>query len=248
MTCISNSTSQHDFATFIIANTVLITTFLIGLYYQVQIIISSRKERGVTWRVDMCNSIVMIFFYSFRISFEFVTNFVPVLHPYTGRWFCYMTLFINIFGAIFIISHSLVISIYKYIYIVHQDLIRYIGVNTASLASFWLSLALPLTLTVLFVSQPTIPSYSSIYNCLGMDLEKSIHVNESSSLKVKRLLFCGYDDFSELDYGVIDYFINIINMMGCSLSILVVLIIITNMAEAFFYHRIFSFIKRLVSN
>ena len=77
-----------------------------------------------------------------------------------------------------------------------------------------------------------------------MDVEKSIHVNESSSLKVKRLLFCGYDDFSELDYGVIDNFINIINMMGCSLSILVVLIIITNMAEAFFYHRIFSFIKR----
>ena len=210
MTCVSTSRGLHqDLTTFLIANAILITTFLLGLYFQIQIIISSKREKGVTWRVDMCNSIVMIFFYSFRISFEMVSHFIPILHPYTGKWFCYVTLIINMFGAIFVVSHSLIISVFKYFYIVHQSLIRYVGVNKASWASFWFSLFLPAVLTLLFVVRPSVNTYSSIYNCLGMEVEKSIHGNESSAQKIKTLVFCGFDNFSNNRYGLIDYFINI---------------------------------------
>ena len=247
MTCVSTSRELHqDLTPFLIANAILIAIFLLGLYLQIQIIILLKREKGVTWRVDMCNSIVMIFFYSFRISFEMVSHFIPVLHPYTGKWFCHATLIINMFGAIFVVSHSLIISVFKYFYIVHQDLIRYIGVNKSSLASFWFSLLLPAVLTLLFVVRPTVPSYSSIYNCLGMEAEKSIHVNESSVQKIKTLVFCGFDNFPDNGYGLMDYFINIINMMGCFLTIVVMLAIIANIAEAFFYHRIFSFIQRYI--
>ena len=240
----TNRVLPGDLSNFLIANSVLIVIFLIGLYLQIQIIILSKREKNVTWRIDICNSIVMIFFYSFRISFEVITHFIPILHPYTGRWFCYLALFINMFGAISVISHSMIVSVYKYIYIVHNGLVRYIGVNKISIASMWFSLFLPVMLTLMFVMRPTIPSYSSIYNCLGMEVEKSIHVNESSAIKVKRLLFCGFDDFSVMEYGLMDYFINIINIMGCFISILVVVVIIANIIEALLYYKIFSFIQR----
>ena len=244
MTCVStNRALQQDISIFVIANSVLIAIFLLGLYFQIQIIISSRRDKGVTWRIDMCNSIVMIIFYSFRILFEIITHFIPILHPYTGRWFCYIALFINMFGAISVISHSMIVSVYKYVYIVHNSLVRYIGVNKISIAFMWLSLFFPAVLTLVYVIRPTVISYSSIYKCLGMEVEKSIHVNESSAIKVKRLLFCGFDDFSAMEYGLIDYFINIINMMGCFISIAVVVAIIANMVEVFLYYRIFSFIK-----
>ena len=245
MTCIpTDDASKQDLTSFIIANIFLIGIFLLGLHFQIQIIISSIREKGVTWRIDMCNSIVMIFFYSFRIIFEIITYFIPVLYPYTGRWFCWIALFINLFGATFIISHSLVVSAYKYVYIVHNDLVRYIGGNNVSIASMGLSLLLPALLTLMFVMRPTIPTYSSIYNCLGMEVEKSAHVNESSAVKVQRLLFCGFDDFSDTEYGLMDYFINIINMMGCFISVAIVAAIIANITEAFLYLKIFSFIKR----
>jgi hypothetical protein len=88
-----------------------------------------------------------------------------------------------------------------------------------------------------------LPSYASIFNCLEMKVEKSAHANESSTEKIKALLFCGFDDFSEIEYGVIDYLMNIINMFGCLLTTLVVVFIIANIMEAFFYQRIFRFIK-----
>ena len=239
----SSEDTQGDFNTFIIANSFLTVIFLIGLYLQIKIIISSNVERGVTWRIDMCNSIVMIVFYSFRILFEIIIYIVPVLHIYTGKWFCYVALFLKLFGAFSVISHSIVVSVYKYIFIVHQDLIRYVGVDNASLTSFWISLILPAALAVSFIARPVLPSYASIFKCLEMKVEKSAHANESSTEKIKALLFCGFDDFSEIEYGVIDYLMNIINMFGCLLTTLVVVFIIANIMEAFFYQRIFRFIK-----
>ena len=55
------------------------------------------------------------------------------------------------------------------------------------------------------------------------------------------------DDFSVMEYGLMDYFINIINIMGCSISFFVVIVIIANIIEALLYYKIFSFIKRYVS-
>ena len=240
----SSGATQDDFTTFIIANTFLAIIFLVGLYLQIKIIISSNVEKGVTWRIDMCNSIVMILYYSFRILLEIIIYFVPVLHVYTGKWFCYVALFFNVFGAISVSSHSLVVSVYKYVFIVHHDLIGYIGVDNASLISFWASLILPAVLAVSFVARPTIPSYASIFNCLEMKVEISAHVNESTTEMIKKGFFCGFDDFSDVRYGVIDYVMNIVNMFGCLLTIMVAIFITVNIMEAFLYQRIFYFIKK----
>ena len=245
MTCNEGKWSAiDDLSTFIISNTILIILFIIGLYLQIKVITEAKKDPVGTWKLDMCHSIVMIVFYSFRILFEISSYFVPILHMYTGKWFCYAALFLNLFGAISVITHSLSIAVYKYVFIVHHNMILHIGVNKASAVSYWINLIFPAALAISFMARPTVPSYSSIFKCLGMKSEKSSHHAEALIDKLSSFLFCGFEDFSNNNQGIFGYFMDIISIMGCFLTSMIILFIIANILEMFFYQRIFSFIKR----
>ena len=121
---VNNSDSKDDLNTFIITNTVLAVLFLIGLYLQIKVIVVSKLEKDVTWRIDICHSVVMITLFCFRILFEMIMYIIPSLHQYTGNWICYVGYFAILNGYLSVVSHSLVISIYKYVLILHQERIR----------------------------------------------------------------------------------------------------------------------------
>ena len=112
---------------FIIFNLIFSLIFIVGFVLQIRIIQVSIKEKDITWRTDVCHSIIMIVFYTFRILFEDLTFFVPSLHLFTGEWLCHTVYFVYMFGALSITSHSFIVSAYKYIYIVHDIFIRMIG-------------------------------------------------------------------------------------------------------------------------
>ena len=124
--------------------TTLLVFFFVGLYIQIKIIIVSLREKSVNWKVNIVHSIVMMIFFGVRILFEIITYFIPALHKYTGSWFCYVTLFLNQFGLASLLSHSLIVAIYKYIYVMHNDFILSIGENKAGSISAWISIAMPL--------------------------------------------------------------------------------------------------------
>ena len=231
--------------TFIKSITVLIIFFVIGLYLQIKIIRVSKKEKDVTWRLDVCNSTIKIVFFSHRIIFEIISYCVPSLHQYSGKWFCYYMLFVNLFGAISLIWHSFILALYKYVYILHQHHIRDLGVETSSFISSLLKIIIPAVLSISFMARPTIPSYACVFSCLGKEVEKSAEENETSADKVRRLLFCGFDRFNENgNHGTFGWFMNITNITGCFLTSMMVLIIMSTIVEAFVYQRIFSAMKK----
>ena len=237
--------TDSDFDIFFIANiTILIVLFLIGSYLQIKIIIESFRQQSVTWKIDIGYSCVMIVFYTFRIFFEIITYFGPVLHLFAGTWFCDIALFINLFGAISLISHSLVVVAYKYVCILHQDFITDIGTELASTISLWISIILPAALAVSFIARPAFHPYSSVLKCLAVKIDKSVHATESPLKKIKNFLTCGFDDLEKYELKeFFDYLMTIISTVGCLLTSLLVLALLLNVLEAFFYHRIFSFIK-----
>ena len=238
--------TDSDFDIFFIANiTILIVLFLIGLYLQIKIIIESFRQQSVTWKIDIGYSCVMIVFYTFRIFFEIITYFGPVLHLFAGTWFCDIALFINLFGAISLISHSLVVVVYKYVCILHQDFVTDIGTERASTISLWISIILPAALAVSFIARPAFHPYSSVLKCLSVKIDKSVHATESPLNKIKIFLTCGFDDVEKYELEAFsDYLMTIIGTVGCLCTSLLVLILLLNILEALFYHRIFSFIKR----
>ena len=231
---------------FVAAITTLLILFVIGLYLQIKIIRVSIKNRGVNWKVDIQHSIVMTGFFSFRICFEMVTYFIPALHQYTGNWFCYLILFINQFGTVSIFSHSLIIAIYKYIYVMHNDFIISIGENKASSISAWISILLPLLLGISFTARPSsFLSYSSVLNCLAMTVEKDNHANVPWSRIFKSYFTCGFADSADDERNELwNQVINVIAILGCTLTSALLLVILLNIFEVVCYCRLFAFARR----
>ena len=249
MSCDSNVNEDSgyiDLKSFVAAITTLLILFVIGLYLQIKIMRGLIRNKGVNWKVDIYHSIMMIGFFSFRICFEMVTYFIPTLHQYTGNWFCYITLFINQFGIASIFSHSLIIAIYKYIYVMHNPLIHFIGENKANLISVWISIILPALFAISFTARPsTMLSYSSILNCLGMKAETDTQTHKPWRQKLQTFFTCGFDDVTYHDRNELsNQIINFVTIAGCTLTSILLAIIILNVFEVFCYYRLFAFAKR----
>ena len=226
--------------------TTLLVFFFIGLYIQIKIIIVSLREKSVNWKVNIVHSIVMMIFFGVRILFEIITYFIPALHKYTGSWLCYLTLFLNQFGLASLLSHSLVVAIYKYVYVMHNDFILSIGENKAGSISAWISIAMPLVLGISFTARPSsFLSYSSVLSCLAMKVEKDNHAHVPWSRKVKTYFTCGFLDSTDHKGNKIwNQVINVIAVLGCSLTSALLVLIMLNIFEVVCYYRLFAFARR----
>ena len=130
------------------------------------------------------------------------------------------------------------LHVYKYFYAF------FLQEYKSSAIFFWTSIFIPIALALSFVARPTIPTHSSIFDCLGIEIGDTLESNETSIETAKKLFFCGFDnDFNE-DFGIFGHFMNVVNITTCFLTSTILLAIATNIMEAFFYQRIFRFMKR----
>ena len=234
-----------DLTTFIINNTLLSIIFFIGLYLQIKIIIVSKQEKDerLTWKVDICHSVVLITMGVLRILFWILTYFVPCLHQYTGKWFCYVVWFVNMYCTISVLSHSLVISLYKYMFIVHQKRINVFGKDKASQIAFWANLVFPAVLALASIARPNDISVPTVADCLGRQEEFAARANETFKARMQRRLFCEFGDYDYHD-GVLGQLINAVNRTGCFVTSVILWIIVSNVMEGFVYRTIFIYMKR----
>ena len=241
MNCISD--------TFIISNVLLSLIFFVGLYLQIKVVIVSKQEKEITWKINICHSVIMTAHFAIRILLEGLTCIVPSLHQYTGKWFCHFLYFIDNYGAISVSSHSLATAMHKYVFIVHQFPIRHFGENRASLMSFWNNLIFPAVLAISFSAMPGIAPLGYLFNCLEIEVDTSTEPNEMDKnmsfhqAKIKSIFFCGFDNF-ESYYSFFDKAMNVVNITGCFLTSSMRVIIMSNIIEGFFYIRIFAYMKR----
>ena len=240
----NHSDSKDDLSTFIIANILLAIIFSIGVYLQTRIIIVCKKDKHVTWKIDIWHSVVMIACYSIRILFEFITYIIPSLHQYTGKWFCYFASFVQCFVGASTVSHSLTIAIQKYVYNLHRNLIRVVGEDKASLVSIWISGIFSAPLAALFTAKPKHIPALSMFNCLGKEDVISTETNKTYGEKMRSFFFCGFDDYDDHQYGVFDHVMNVTNIIGCFLVSIILLVVALNIIEGLLYYRIFAFMKR----
>ena len=244
---VNENSDSSDLKSFVATFMTMLILFFIGLYLQIKIIIGSIENKGVNWKVDIQHSIIMIVFFSIRISFEMTTYIIPALHQYTGKWFCYFILFINQFGTVSIFSHSLIIAIYKYIYVMHNTFILSIGEEKANLISVWISIIFPAVFAISLTARPssTILHYSSVLSCMGMEIEKDSQTHKPWIQRLKTFFTCDLVDTTNQEINDIwNRFIDIISVAGCSLTSFLLSMIVLNVFEVFFYCRLFAFAKR----
>ena len=100
---------------------------LSGIYLHVKIIKISKKEKEMTWKLDITNSCLLIFNCTHSNLMEHITYIVHNLYTYTGQWFCYASKVVNYYGNLYTAGHSMIVSILKYIRIVHWKQSRKLG-------------------------------------------------------------------------------------------------------------------------
>ena len=103
---------------------VSVCIYIIGFYLHLKIIRVCRKDKDITWKLDITNSLLLMLNFFHWILMHILTYFVNDLYTYTGEWFCYTSKVLQFYGALYQYGHTLNVSIMKYVIIVHLSLIH----------------------------------------------------------------------------------------------------------------------------
>ena len=214
---------------------VLLIVFAIGVFLQIKIIKALKQDRTTAWEIQLTHSIVMLVHFSFVIIFESTIDFVPTLDTYLGTWICSATFLLRMFGAGEMIIHSLIISFYKYIFIVHHNMVLDIGIDRMKKILRFVYLLLLIGGSLSYTFRPNFRAFNSVHNCGTQQSETDVDLPN-------RLFMCGTVD---MKYNTIyDYVMNIATAMFCSVQTILAMLIYLNILEIFFYIGIFRHMKR----
>ena len=195
-------------------------------------------ERYKTWQILIAHSIVMTIYYGFFIPFQGITYFIPFLAQYTGSWICYTASFLSFYCFHAMISHTLIVSILKYVFIVRTAKTHQFGEHRVQKCFFWINLVLPLLLTTIALSTSDWDTRSYLKSCIG----KTEHVPQeknSSSASIGKFFFCSSANTKESQYIPFS-----LTLLFCNLRKIVNWIIVSNLVEGMLYYRIFHHMKR----
>ena len=98
--------------------------YFVGIYFHVKIIQVSKKDKDLTWKIDIANSIMMLFIFLQSIFMHSITYIIRDLHMYLGEWFCYLFKVIANYSNFYLFGHAFFISLTKYTVIVHWQKAR----------------------------------------------------------------------------------------------------------------------------
>ena len=218
-----------------------VVLFLIGTFIQIKIISVCRKEKGATWKIHVCHSVVLVINFAFNISFDILIFFVPSVSFYTGEWLCYFASLVNYYCFYSIVANSLIISIMKYIFIVHQ--IPPSGDKGVKIKTvfFFVHLFYPLILTSCHIlASDWTSSFSSMKKCFDESSVKITNsINDVYDMKEEeeKTLFCFFKMLETKQADIDMYLIG--KYVFCILRTIVNLAVNSNLLESFFYYKIF---------
>ena len=92
---------------------VVVCLYLIGVFVHTKVISACKRDKHVTWKLDVANSFILIFCYGNIIVMNGLTIFVKDLYMYTASWFCYAYKLFTVYGNAYVSGHSLIIAIMK---------------------------------------------------------------------------------------------------------------------------------------
>ena len=215
---------------------------IVGIFLNIKIIKVSLKEKEITWKLDVSNSVVLIVHFS-NLIFTYVFNYgFKNAYWYPGEWFCQLTNVSIYLGVLSISQHSLIISSLKYLIIVHWENVRNYGREKMINMFLWINLMHPwITVMLHLCIRPTFfndyDEFAQFHRCFGV----ASNITESRS-SIWTFEFCDFSQPSSNDY--FDYSIYFFRTTFCGLHIVLLYVVTMNILEAVFYIRIFRLFRR----
>jgi len=229
----------------IILYTIAWIVYTIGFTLHFKIIkLSKKTKEAMTWKLDISNSLILLSFNAIILLMHVITYIVPDLYTYTGRWFCYTYIAVAYSSTIYVIGHSLVVSIFKYLIIVQWKKILAFGEEKFKEVLFWLNILHPIAGLALHLLVR--PDFLFVFTgitpgnrCLGEGNDNAVH-NKTSRGHLFSLC-----EIPEL--VVHNWFYDALFMgrkIVCFVHAISIYLMALNIFEIFFYYKIFSFAYR----
>ena len=219
---------------------------VIGFLLHSQIIKTAKREKDMTWKLDITNSCCVMIHYLHFVSMHLMTYITEDLYISTGEWFCYLSKVLTFYGSLYVHAHSLIIGLLKYVVIVHWKRSREFGQEKVKKIFFWLNMFHPAVRIILYLA--IIPDFFWIWDgaahvdrCLG-DPKNNWGPN-SNTTQTKLHNIC-INIAANQPENPFDYFIYILRSSICWLQISISYLILWNVFEIFVYFSIFRFMNR----
>ena len=223
----------------IISTIVEALLFLIGLFINIKIVLLEWKNReSKTWQVQIVYSVCCTIYFVFHIPFSSVANAIPHFSEHTGDWFCNIVTFIITYGIVTITTNSLVVSIMKYTFIVYP--FKALAWGHGKIQKIFLAayIAVPFVNAVIVIAIKDFDSYKYLRTCFGLK-DEELEKNTWERIFLCNLKVMGVDPSANNHLkNSIQLFCIIRSVFGFMIS--------SNIMEAFFYHKIFTKMKRCV--
>ena len=222
-----------------------IVVYCTGVFLHIKIITISKREKELTWKLDITNSILTIAHFTNTLGIYIITYAVEDLYIFTGKWFCYVLKETRYLGALSTTGHSLVISMMKYVHIVHWEKTREFDKEKVIEIFFWAHLLHPIfTLIFHLIVTPDFiwahDAYKEIDMCLG---DPDNHWGLDSNISQSK-----YHDLCEIGGNPDDSSITYVLYVGrsglCWIQTIFIYLVGLDIFEALFYFLIFRFMQR----
>ena len=216
--------------------------FSIGTSIQVKTISICKKEKHIPWELHITHSVILIIYFSFSIGFYTSTHFIPLLPFYFGgSWVCYVAALITYYCHYAIVAHTLVISIVKYVYIIHPNQIVSLDETNARRLFFVCNLIHPLLLTISNIAASDWGSNSALNSCFEYNMSNNSTKNDD----VQKPFLCilNLSKHGKYDVDDVETSSSTWKSFLCLWRSSANVILNSNLVEAWFYFRIFRKMK-----
>ena len=225
----------------------IILVYSIGVYLHTNILITAKKEKDVSYQLDVVNSVVILFHFAHFIIIAGAKFLIKDLYTHTGEWLCYTSKFVRLLGGLQVASQSLVISLLKYSIIVCHEKTRAIGRGKVQNVFLVLNMLYPICIIGSFAVAKN--NFLTIYDnasegnsCLVKISATNETIFDKNQHHTKLFNIC---DMIELpNQKPSELIFNVGKKSICWISLISVYLNACNIPEAFIYCLIFRFMRR----
>ena len=238
--------SARDLQIFIVECVIFCAAFIIGVFLQVKVIAVLKRDQAMTWEINLVHCVVMIFHFSF-VSIINAVNYIQIsfyhYQLYDDPIFRYLVLSVMFFGISEMGFHSLYISMYKYIFILHREAVIRVGEQRTKTLLLWTYFTGLIAWTLAYIVRP---NFDPLQNNLGRSVSSGTPNTTSiqSAIDSFTLSFvsCGIRDLDPENIGNI--VVNVLTKVVCTGQVIITYAVSINVLEIFFYLRIFGHMNR----
>ena len=240
--------SGHEVLILIVQCVIFCAIFTIGVFLQVKVIRAVKRDQAMAWEITFVHSVVMIVHFSF-VAIVNSVNYIQITFNHYSLFhypiFRYVVLSVMFFGISEMGFHSLYISIYKYIFILHRETVIRIGDQRTKTLLFWTYLTGLFSWTLSYIVRP---NFDPLQNSLGSNVSYALGNTNSTSIDstidsfTRQAVSCGINDLNQEYLGYI--MMNILTKVACTSQIIITYAVAINVLEIYFYLRIFRHMNR----